>query len=218
MLNSPVVRIRLLEGEVPPRLAAAAQWWLPRQIYPAAASRTNPLHRGTRHEETASAQSNLRGSVGRPGRSGPRGIAPGALQGGDGGLQAVGPAGPAAGVDPSPRRCLCRPRPRFGRQGHVQGSRDGSGEHHVSGRDDPRAGALPDLADSPGPAPESGTDGAQVGQTSAGGRRRPHDRTGSSPGAHRAGAARDAGQRSGGRPEPRGTSGTHGMAPRETVR
>ena len=52
----------------------------------------------------------------------------------------------------------------------------------------------------------------------AGGRRRPGDRTGSSPGAHCAAADRDARQRSWERPEPRGSSGTRGLAPGEAGR
>ena len=72
----------------------------------------------------------------------------------------LAPAGRAAGMDRTPCRCLCGSRARIGREGHVQGSRDGPGEYQDHCRHGARATALFDLPGSPGSVPEGASGGA----------------------------------------------------------
>ena len=148
----------------------------------------------------------------------------GSVQAGDGVVQATGQAGSAAAMDPSSRRCLCRSRPGPGRQGHVQGSRDRPREHPGARRDGPRAGAVPDLPDPSGPAPESGTGGVAVYRQRPGsGRDRSGRRIDGGPLAGRAGngggAGRQTAERRGlGRTEPGDQGGPRRLGPGQVVR
>ena len=131
-----------------------------------------PGETGVCHEQIRIPPRRLLPFVGRPGRARRRGLAPRALQGRDRYLQAVGSAGPAAGMDAASRRRLCRPCPRPGRKGHVQGGRDRPREHARGRWNDSRAVALSVLSDPAGPAPEGPADGTCRHGAAAGARRR----------------------------------------------
>ena len=165
-----------------PRTRRRSKPW--RAISGATKRRTMTARRSARttgvcHEQIRITPRRLLALVGRPGRARRRGLAPRPLQGRDRYLQAVGAAGPAAGMDAASRRRLCRPCPRPGRKGHVQGGRDRPREHARGRWNDSRAVALSVLPDPAGPTPEGPADGTCRHGAAACARRRALRRHGS---------------------------------------